>query len=332
MYTGNNTFVEEISITTYPILFSILLAALIPSILCSLLIFVYFFSHWRTSIINSLHNHPIFLLSITSFLYNTLDLPFTMNTYRTGSDTPRNPTFCLWWFWFDYTLLAVNLYLAMISSIQRHILIFHSHWLRFHRLRWILHYIPLIFGVVYPSCFYLVVIYLYPCEISYDDASQYCLYPCYLDVILAYTLDWIFNIVLPVLMNGFANFILVMRVMRSMKKVRQQQRNTWKKQKRLTITLLVYSLLYFLLWLPAVVMTIVKNNANKQLLENIPDLYYLYYIYVFICPLQPFMCVLALPELVQTIKQRQRARRIIAPEVPLTIGRTGLQVRNNQWY
>ncbi|CAF1363069.1 unnamed protein product [Adineta ricciae] len=255
-----------------------------------------------------------------------------MNTYRTGSDTPRNRTFCLWWYWIDYTLLAVSLYLAMISSFQRHVLVFHSHLLRLRRLRWILHYSPLIFGVVYPSCFYLVVIYLYPCEVSYDETSQYCLYPCYLDVILAYNLDWVFNIVLPVLMNGFANFILVVRVMRSMKKARQQQRNTWKKQKRLTLNLLVYSSLYFLLWLPAVVMTTVSNSANKQLLENIPNLYYLYYIYVFICPLQPFMCVLALPELVQIVKQRQRARRVIAPEVPLTIGRTGLQVKNNQWY
>ncbi|CAF1363241.1 unnamed protein product [Adineta ricciae] len=245
-----------------------------------------------------------------------------MNTYRTGSDTPRNPTFCLCWFWFDHTVLAVNLYLAMISSIQRHILVFHSHWLRFHRLRWILHYIPLIFGVVYPSCFYLVVIYLYPCEISYDETSQYCLYPCYLDNALIYNLDWFLHIVIPVLTNGLVNFALIVRVMRLMKKTRRQQVDTWKKQKRLTFNLLVYSLLYFLLWLPATVMTIIQSYTNETLLQILPNLYYLYCLYIFICPLQPFMCLLALPELIQSIKQRHRARRAIAPALPFTVART----------
>ncbi|UJR07431.1 hypothetical protein I4U23_011717 [Adineta vaga] len=244
-----------------------------------------------------------------------------MNTLRTGYDLFRTPTFCIWWYWIDYTLLVISLYLAAIASLQRHILVFNSHWFRLRRLRWILHFIPLMFGVLYPALFYLICMYFYPCENFYDETSRHCMYPCYIDNTLLYNIDWVVHTAVPVLILGLANMTLVIRVIRSMKNARQQQRHTWKKQRKLTINLLVISLLYFLLWFPATVIVLIQKSVYSSLVEDHPTLYYIYNLYLFACLLQPFMCFFALPELIKSIKRIMQLRQRITPVIHLTMQR-----------
>ena len=136
----------------YHLTFVLLLTVEIPSIACVFLVLVYFFSHWDSMITKALPHHAIFLLLIVSFLYVTLDLPFIINHYyQRGCDNLRTPSFCSSWYWLDYTLLTSSLFLAATASVQRHILVFNAHSLRLRRKRWLLHYIPLIFSIVYPS-------------------------------------------------------------------------------------------------------------------------------------------------------------------------------------
>jgi hypothetical protein len=106
--------------------------------------------------------HGIFLLTIISLLYTILDLPFTISFYRLGHNSPKTPSFCLWWYWIDHSILTISLFLTATASVERHILIFRSAWLNIYHGRWILHYIPLIFCVVYPPIYYLILMYLHP--------------------------------------------------------------------------------------------------------------------------------------------------------------------------
>ncbi|UJR07432.1 hypothetical protein I4U23_011718 [Adineta vaga] len=318
----NDTISEEYIPYTRPLLFALLLTVEIPSILCTLLILLYFAFHWRLVILKQLQNHVILLLTIVSFLYLILDIPFSMNAFHTGYDLIRTLTFCLWWYWIDYTLLVVSLYLAAIASLQRHILIFHSHWFRLRRLRWMLHYVPLIFALLYPALFYLICIYFYPCEIILNETSAYCMSPCYLKDSILYNIDWILHTFIPVFVIGLANLMLVIRVIRSMKNARQQQRNTWKKQRKLTISLLVVSLLYFLLWFPSTIVGLVNTYIYPSLLDDLPDLYNVYNLYYFVGPLQPFMCFFALPELIKNLQRIIRLRRRVAPVMPFTMHNT----------
>ncbi|CAF1505469.1 unnamed protein product [Adineta ricciae] len=274
--------------------------------------------------IKSLHNHPIFLLTILTILYLTADLPFIMSFIRTGFDIIRIPSFCKWWFWFDYTLTAESLYLAAISSIQRHIVVFHSQWLRSRRLRWMVHYIPLIFCVIYPALFYIIIMFLYPCTNFYDETSLNCMYPCYMNTIAITTTDWIVNSAIPVWTNGIANLLLIVRVIHSKRKIYRQQRNTWNKQKKLAFNLLVYSLLYFL-WFPTTIIMLIQYSVYPTLIQDILAVYYVYASCIFVAPLQPFMFLLALPELTQSIKRQLRlARPTVATEIPLAVPKPNL--------
>ncbi len=129
--------------------------------------------------IKVLHNHAIFLLMIISLLYITFDLPFIISYYHLHYDRFRTRSFCLWWYWLDYTLVLISLFLTATASIQRHILVFNARWLHGTRRRWILHYIPLIFCIFYPSLFYFILIFFYSCVTSFDDETLSCPFPCY---------------------------------------------------------------------------------------------------------------------------------------------------------
>lgn len=293
------------------ITFILLLIVEIPALICTLIILVFFVSHWHSMMTKALHNHAVFLLIIISFFYITLDLPFTINSYRLGYNNIRTLSFCLWWYWIDYTLLATGLFLTATASIQRHILIFHSHWLRIKRTRWLIHFIPLIFCILYPAIFYLCLIYLYSCPNLSDEDSLTCPVSCYSDHIVIYNIDWIVNYISPVLIIVLANGLLIGRVIYLMQKIRHPQSNTWKRQRKLTFQLLSLSLLYICGWGPTIIISIIQRFLLPDLFDKKPVLYYINNSSYFVCPLQSFICIFALPELINFLKNRLRQRRII---------------------
>jgi hypothetical protein len=223
MEEQNNTTTENIVIYPSFVKFILLLIVEIPSIICTLLILIYLFQNWYLLIKKAVRNHVILILVIISLIYIILALPFTINSFRLGYDYPRSPSFCLWWYWIDYTLIVITIFLTATASIQRHILIFNAHCLHLQRTRWLLHLIPIILCLIYPSVFYLIMIVLYPCEHSVDEDSQYCPSPCYANNFILFNIDWILNTAFPLTAIILANMILIIRVIRSMKKTRRQQ-------------------------------------------------------------------------------------------------------------
>jgi hypothetical protein len=306
---------EEINDTTSifdsyrrPLTFVLLLAVDIPAIICALFILIFFCSHWHSMIRKTLHHHATFLLIMISFLYSAFDLPFSMNYLRLGYHSYRSVRFCLWWYWFDYTLLNTSLLLTATASIQRHILIFKSPWLKVRKKRWILHYIPLTISVVYPPLFYIVFIFLYPCIVYSDLSNGYCAYPCYIDDTVLFNIDWICNTISPVFIIVFTNVALIIRVFRSMKRIRQQQTDTWKRQKRLTLQLLAFSSVYIIAYLPTTTLAVFRILAYPTLYNEMPHLYNMFHMIYFVSPLQSFLCIFTLPELIAFLK-----RRVIVP-------------------
>lgn len=301
MENENSTITESIS---HPAIveFLLLLIIEIPSIVCTLLIFVYLFHHWGTMIKKVLRNHVILLLVIISFINITMDLPFTINSYRLGYDQPRNFSFCLWWYFIDYVLIIQSIFLTATASIQRHILIFHAQWFHSQRVRCLLHFIPIILCIIYPFLFYLIVIVFYSCDYSETDDNQHCPQPCYTNNNVLFNFDWIFNTAFPLLAIVVANITLIIRVIRSMRKIRRRQTLTWKRQRKLTVQLLALSSLYVFGWVPSTILSIVQSFAFQNILNDIPPLDYLNYLTYFVCPLQSFICLLGLPELIKTMK------------------------------
>ena len=301
METVNATLTEDTG-SPEPFTLVLLLIIEILAIACTFIILPYFFFHWQSMITKALHNHAIFLLIIISFLYITMDLPFNIHYYRVGYDYPRTSLFCLWWHWFDFTLLVSSLFLTATASIQRHILIFNSNSLRVRRARWIKHYIPLIICLIYPPIFYLAIVFFYPCVTEMDEDSRVCSDPCYSDERILSYFEWIFNIISPVVIIVLANIALVYRVIRTMRELRRRQSSTWQKHKKLTLQLFAFSSLYVLGWGPATLVNIVEKFFIPDLFDVKPNLYYINNSNYFICPLQCCICIFALPDLMNFIK------------------------------
>lgn len=308
----NETTTEEISSESISVQFIVLLIIEILSIMCTILVLIYLICYWQTLVKRALRNHVLFILVVISFLYLIMDLPFTINSYRLGQDQPRYHSFCLWWYFLDYVLIVASIFLTAIASIQRHILIFHAQWFYSSRVKCLSHYLPIFMCIFYPIIFYLATIIFYPCHRLEIEDSLYCPQPCYTDSFVLFNIDWIFNTAFPLLTIILANFTLIVRVIRSMRKIRRRQSLTWKRQRKLTLQLLSLSYLYVLGWVPSTVLSILQSFTRPTLLEDIPQLDYLNFLTYFVCPLQSFICLLGLPELIKRIKGVCR-RFVIVP-------------------
>ena len=285
-----------------PVVVALFLSFAVPSVFSSLLLIIFFALHWSSIFLRSLHYHVIFLLSIIALLYTTTDLPFSITFFHLGEHPYRSIPFCLWWYWWDYSLLSVSLFVTANASIQRHMLTFHFSWVCSRKRRLLLHYLPFALSIVYPPTFYFVFIYFYPCEVYFNPADGWCASPCYIEHVLLFNIDWFVNTVLPVFVLVLANLVLVIRVCRSMKRIRLENARLWQRQKKLTLQLFAFSSLYVLVWFPTTCVAILRALLLPNLYNDLPDLYYIFYLIYFVCPLQSFLCVFAVPELIEWMK------------------------------
>lgn len=333
----NDTISNNYDMFRRPVTFVLLLIVIIPAIVCAIFIIIFIYFHWYSVIGKTLHHHATFLLLIVSCLYTAFDLPFSMNYLRVGYHSYRSIPFCLWWYWFDYSLLAINLFVTATASIQRHILIYNSFWLNVRKKRWIIHYIPLIISVIYPLIFYTIFMFGYQCSVYFNYSDGWCAYPCYIDDSLLYNIDWICNIIVPVCIITVTNMALIIRTFRSMKRIRQQHHHTWQGQKKLTLHLLAFSSVYIIVYLPTSTIAILKKLAFPNLYDERSKLYYMYHMIYFIAPIQIFLCIFTLPDLINLIKRRisqllkgswKSSAETIQPMSPIIQPRSKLQFDN----
>jgi hypothetical protein len=121
-----------------------------------------------------------------------------------------------------------------------------------------------------------------------------------------------FNVIFPVVVIVIANIVLICRAIYSIEKFRRPQSRIWKKRRKLILQLLAFSSLYVIGWGPSTVISIIHMFFLPNLYENTPDLYYINNSSYFVCPLQPFICLFALPELVKLIKSKVKRRSTVA--------------------
>lgn len=303
----------------YQITYILLLIVEIPAIICTFLILIFFSVNWHSIMSRVLHNHAIFLLMVVSSLYIILDLPFIISYYRLGYDLYHTQSFCVYWYWLDYTLITLSLFLTATASVQRHILVFNGRWLQGPRQRWILHYMPLGFCILYPTVFYLSVIVFYSCP-AIDEI--YCSFPCYSNDFVLFYFDWIFNVIFPVFLIITANVLLIFRAIYSMDKFLHSQTCTWKKRRKLILQLLAFSILYAIGWGPSTIISIIHTLFLPDLYIDAPNFYYINNSSYFVCPLQPFICLFALPQLLKFMKRKIRERRSAVNGIVSVLGNT----------
>ncbi|CAF1413147.1 unnamed protein product [Adineta steineri] len=301
--------------------FLLLLLIEIFSIICTLYLLIYFLFHWRFMVIKSLPNQSIVLLIIVSFLYIIFDLPFTINSYYFGSDYSQILSFCLFRNWVHYTLICNNLYLVATSSIQRYFLLFKIHLLRKRQTRWILHYIPLISCIIYPPIFYLITIIFYSCTSTDIINSQYCTTPCYFQNSILLIIDCIIHYILPLIITISANIVLICWMIHLRCDLNIEQMYLWKRQKKLISQILIFSLFYIIGWLPSTIVFALNAFSLNKLDQYGSVVVWLNYMSYFICPLQPFICLILVPEPIYFLQDtlRQLLRKAMMRTSVITV-------------
>ena len=246
----NDTTDEEVQVspTWLKIEFSLFLVGEFCSIPCYIFVMYYFLIH--KTLRRALHNHVIILLLIYNFLDLTIDLSLTMAYSLRGFVTPFSPMICLLWQFVDHAIWYGSISLMFWASVERHILVFHSHLLRSKRGRCVAHYIPLSFFTLYTPLLYFYLIVLYPCDRIFLDQSLRCGLPCYFDVAPIWFIyyDSLANYVIPVLLIALFNTFLVLRFCKQ--KTHITKTVNWYRCRKMIIQLTLISVCYLVFDLP----------------------------------------------------------------------------------
>lgn len=174
--------------------------------------------------------------------------------------------------------------LISFASIQRYLLVFHHTLVS--KYIFLLHYFPILFCIIYPSLFYLIFIFFYPCQQQYDFTKITCQGPCYLFERIPGSVDLLINMAVPLFLCLLTNIFLVGRVLHQ--KHRMKQQNKWKKNRNLLFQLLCIVIVHNIIWLPTIISNLINlfsPVAQQVIIDLSVNLFtYSIYVVIMICP------------------------------------------------
>lgn len=198
------------------------------------------------------------------------------------------------------------------ASIERHLIIFSHTIFQIQCKRIIFHYLPLIISIFYTPICYTCLIFLYNCVNNWNYYELLCTAPCYSQNRILGSFDWLINMIIPAFSIAIANLILIIRVtFRSNRLITNRSRT--KKNRKMTLQLLLISSLFLIFWLPIAITGLIQQFISPTFLIDFQFNIFFYLIY-FIQLLLPFVCLICLPNTKGIIRnkfQRWRRRNMI---------------------
>ncbi|CAF0878874.1 unnamed protein product [Adineta steineri] len=154
--------------------------------------------------------------------------------------------------------------------------------------------------------------------------------PCYFYETAISIFDQFIDLVLPVLLSSYVTLALLIRVLRQ--KYHMQQRQMWRKNRRLVIQLLYIIILYNLLWLPMVICSSIMlfSTIPKPILIDltINILPYGIYVVILLCPFVSLMSLRELwPRSVRRILPFRRTINSVRPQIQIPMVHTHITSR-----
>ncbi|CAF3616706.1 unnamed protein product [Adineta steineri] len=261
---------------------------------CTMPCFVYAFYRYvrEKKLRKTINYHVIYLLLCTSFLFVTLGLSLSQIYMFTSYVYPSDDRFCSLWNWFHHSINIINLFFMAFLSIERNILIFHSHILRTKRAKILFHYCPILFCLLFPPLFYIGAIFLYPCTNHYDYTKLLCTSPCYFNNKYWANIDLYFNNYIPLFIIPIFCGKLYINVILQRRRL-QQQRGKWRRDRKMILQLWIVSTLYLCMWMPLQITTIVCLYWNSSFLLQ-AQIDYMYLFPYFIHIIYPFILLFLL--------------------------------------
>ncbi|CAF3849323.1 unnamed protein product [Adineta steineri] len=289
----------------YIVRFWIFLVSNILSLICCLFVLYHFL--FDPNLRRCLHNHVMIIILIICLIWELTTVPWTMYLYLYEVVWIQTPTFCMIWKFLDSVLYTTTAKLVGWTSVERHILVFHDQWVSTKKKRFFIHYLPLIFIVLYGIIVYGITTPMNNCNRPLYYFIPFCAYySCIYDSAVFSLYEYLTGGILSSVLIGFGSTFLVLRVILR-KRHLQQQQIQWRKHRKMILQLLSVSSLFFVLYLPPVVL------ATAYKLGLPPDVGVQYNTYAslfsyYITFLFPFTCLSTIPQLGTRIKNILRCR------------------------
>ena len=195
-----------------------------------------------------LHNHIIIAILFASLQFTLIHVPFSLNLFLTGSVWPRSVIACSIWRFTAYLGCNANDVLLAWATIERHILIYHSQVVRQYWYRLILHYIPLIFLVVYLFFFNAASFFTPACFRHYDFSAVFCDATCLGSIVFMSTWYLVVNQLLAAILAIIFSFALFIRVLQ--RRMAMNKSIDWQRLNKLTAQVLILTVLFIVLEVP----------------------------------------------------------------------------------
>jgi hypothetical protein len=251
---------------------------------------------------------------LIDLVYEVIDIPLHIQFSFTGVVRPATPTLCLVWWFIDWGFYFLLVALLLFTSIERHILTFHSQMVATKRKRLLFHYLPLFLTVLFMITLYGVVIFAPICENTFDYTSDLCGgLPCYESITFLAMFEQIGFGMIGSCLIAVINLLLLIRVI--WQKHRVHQVIEWRKQRKIAIQVISMSTLYLIFALPFTIIYIVRLSGQPDwAMEVVSVFFFLSYFTIFFLP---FVCLATLPQFWDTVEKlcSPGRRRRIAPTV-----------------
>ena len=268
----------------------------------------------------ALSNHAIVLILIFNLMSLTIDLSMTMDFMRRGIIGSLIPALCLLHQYMAFGIWYQSLSLILWTSIERHILIFHSKLVSTTRGRLVFHYMPLVFFSLYAPILYFYLILLYPCENVFVATSAICGLPCFFEKISPWFIwyDSFVHFFIPIFFIIVFGALLLVRVLAQ--KRRLQQTVTWHQNRKMIVQLILVSLSYLVFCLPFYVITLVQSLGFPRFGSDAisPYLAQMTYVPVIVMPYATLATLSGLKQKLRSLTTCRGNRRAIAPSIVQT--------------
>ncbi|CAF1444584.1 unnamed protein product [Rotaria magnacalcarata] len=283
-----------------PVRFWLFLLFNTPSIVCASCVIIHIIFN-RTQR-RALHNHCVLLILIFNLPIQLIDINLQIIFFHYGSVQPPLPSVCLIWWYIDYACYLGSMILMAWLAVERHILIFHDRWISNQRRCFLLHYAPMIIIAACILLFYLVNIFLLPCQNTFDYTLPICgENPCFESDAFPSKWESIVNGILPITLETFASVSFVIRV--QLQSRRLSRLPQWRKTRRLTIQLSLMSAINICFNIPSCLISFAHYCGLPSQYGSQIQVYFTFLAY-FITFLFPFVSLCQLPELRKRIKTK----------------------------
>jgi hypothetical protein len=226
------------------ILFIIVICVSIPSVLINLFAIYRLHSNTKLSVF-------VFRCILHVSLLTTCScIPFFLIELYYNSYFPYSLILCQFWLIIDYSSIVCLGLLVCWASIQRHVLIFGPIHLRKLQSTLKFKVIPILFSLGFPLTWYSILVLT--CTYDQNQLEQFQCRPCFENEKLIFLIDTLISLLFPLFVTILATFLLLIRIIRLRLSLFRSNRKKWRRCKRLTRQMILFSLIYLLGLLPYV--------------------------------------------------------------------------------